>query len=240
MNDNNTRLTPEFWKKYFLVYDMLKELEPYRELLDSIIYHAEIKKDDFVLDLGAGTCNLEERLKIRPFKLEAIDSSEAGLAICSNKTPWVNTKLGDITKPLPYKNNSFDVIVSSNTLYTIPRTIRPKVIRELNRIIKPGGIIVSVNLTEEFKPFLIYLSAIKSEIMAEGITMTIIHIIRVIPATLKMFYYNAIISRENREGFYDFFRPGEQGEEFLDAGFNVLKEKRIYAHQGELIVVQKK
>ncbi|HEY8902561.1 MAG TPA: methyltransferase domain-containing protein [Chthoniobacterales bacterium] len=47
----------------------------------------------------------------------------------------------DLTKPLPFEDGTFDVVYSSHVLEHIPRQRVPALLREMARILKPGGIL---------------------------------------------------------------------------------------------------
>ena len=53
----------------------------------------------------------------------------------------VNLKIGDIYKKLPYPDNFFDAIISTQTLHHARIERIRKLIREMERILKAGGLI---------------------------------------------------------------------------------------------------
>lgn len=53
--------------------------------------------------------------------------------------PNLNFRVGDITEPLPYDDNSVDVVYTHMTLLHVPSPVR--VIEEARRILKPGGLL---------------------------------------------------------------------------------------------------
>jgi ubiquinone/menaquinone biosynthesis C-methylase UbiE len=52
-----------------------------------------------------------------------------------------NLKVGNIYKRLPYKNNFFDAIISTQTLHHGKITEIRKLIKEMKRILKPNGLV---------------------------------------------------------------------------------------------------
>lgn len=52
-----------------------------------------------------------------------------------------SVKAIDLTKPLPFEEGTFDVVYSSHVLEHIPRQRVPELLREMARILKPGGIL---------------------------------------------------------------------------------------------------
>ncbi len=228
-------LTPAFWRKYFEEYDLLNELIPYQELMDAIVKHADIGSGDSVLDLGSGTGNVSMKIEELGGKVTAMDFSKEGIEIHRNKSAKVELIHGDITEPLPFPDQNFDVLVSNNVLYTIPREKRDSIAKEMYRVLKPGGRVVISNVAEGFKPHLIYWDHIKTSIRTKGVFHTLYKVITLIIPTIKIFYYNHKINKEHATGSYDFFRTGEQAVLLTKAGFkDVSPDLRIYSDQAVL------
>lgn len=228
-------LTTEFWKNYFTAYDVLNIVIPYQELLGELTRALEVKEGDFILDAGSGTGNLAIKLKKRGARVIALDSSPEGLARHKEKDQSAETVLHDLTKPLPFQNEYFDKIVSNNTIYTIAKELRPAIFKEFYRVLKPRGKIVIANVHTGFKPFEIYKEHIAKEKELIGTLHTMVKVIRMLPPTIKMFYYNAKIKKEHREGDYGFMNEYDQENLLSDAGFkNISKYKLVYARQGIL------
>src|SRR5258708_3252454 len=116
-----------FWKKYFEVYDNLNTLKPYRELLSAIVKELEITQGNIILDAGSCTGNLSIELVKQGAHVTAIDFSKEGIRRHKSKQPEVNIIYTDLTDPLPFKNSSFDKVVSNNTIYTISPNRRAEI-----------------------------------------------------------------------------------------------------------------
>jgi ubiquinone/menaquinone biosynthesis C-methylase UbiE len=225
-------LTPLFWKKYFEEYDLLNELIPYQELLNTICINAKVQKGHHVLDLGSGTGNLSMVLERYGARVTAVDFSKEGIEIHKMKSKKAKFLHYDITKPLPFNDNQFDAVVSNNVLYTISRDKRLELMHELYRITKKGGHIVISNIIEGFNPSVIYFDHINRMCRRYGVIKTVLKVIKLSWPTIKIFYYNYLINKENNTGFYEFFRPGEQREILEISGFkNVSTDISSYSHQ---------
>lgn len=234
-------LNTSFWKRYFIVYDYLNELIPYQELLESVLTALEIKKNDFILDVGSGTGNLSVLLEKRGANVTGIDSSREGIDVHRKKQPHLNIILSDIQNPLPFVDNSFDKICSNNTIYTIPLEKRAYLFKELHRVLKGGGRIVISNLALGFKPYQIYLSHIQSSMKKKGLWQTMFTLVKLTIPTVKIFYYNYLIDKENKNGLYRFMDKDEQYELLKSSGFvNVSTDFKTYASQAILNVADKK
>lgn len=233
-------LDTTFWKKYFTAYDVLNLVIPYQELLESIISTANIKQNDLVLDVGSGTGNLAIKLKKSGAHVTALDSSKEGLERHKQKDEKAKTMLHDAVKPLPFSDNHFDKIVSNNTIYTLEPSKRDNIFKEFYRVLKPGGRIVIANVHTGFKPIEIYKEHIRKQIKKRGFLYTLWQIVSMVIPTVKIFYYNAKIKKEHREGDYGFMKENEQRELLFQAGFkNISENKSVYANQGILNSAEK-
>lgn len=98
-----------------------------------------------VLDLGCGSGRHLVYLAKRGFDVYGIDIAKHGIKIAANCLKKENLKahlkVGDIYKKLPYKSNFFDAIISTATLHHNKIENIRKLIKEMERILKPKGLI---------------------------------------------------------------------------------------------------
>lgn len=227
-------LDTKFWKKYFEVYDVLNDLIPYQELLDSIIEKLEIQPSDLVLDAGSGTGNLAVKIEKLGARVVGIDMSEAGVELHKKKIPNADVRVGDLTEPLPFPDEHFDKICSNNVIYTLPPKKRQKVFTEFYRVLKPKGVIVVSNVHKTFSPVKIYKYHIKSDFKKAPLTLPL-RVLRFSLPTIKMFIFNGRIKKENKSGSYSFLSLEEQNLELKRAGFsNIEGVGGVYAGQAVL------
>jgi ubiquinone/menaquinone biosynthesis C-methylase UbiE len=107
--------------------------------------------------------------------------------------------------------------------------------KDLYRILKPNGIIVIANLSNNFSPMRIYLDHINKFFEKYGFVKMVMHIFSLIMPTIKIFYYNYLISKEDKVGKYSFFSTNEQVDLLKDAGFkNISKTEYHYSGQSVL------
>jgi len=143
-----------FWDLYSRFYDCIYHLMPYRKLLWDTYQALDLEPGMRVLDAGCGTGNLELFISEKPHPpivVEGLDFSPSMLARARSKCrdlDFVEFKQCDLNGPLPYPDASFDRIVSVNVLYALEE--RDETMRELLRILKPGGRIVITSPTPEF------------------------------------------------------------------------------------------
>ena len=108
---------------------------------------SEFKKNGAkrILDLGAGSGRHIVYLAKQGFDMYGFDISESGIKISKDwlKKEGVNAKFkhGSIYKKLPYQDNFFDAIISTNTIHHEKIENIRKTILEIKRILKPGGLI---------------------------------------------------------------------------------------------------
>lgn len=105
-----------------------------------------IKEGDNILDLGCGNGRFFEQLKGKNINYTGSDTSEELLKIARKKyggeTNFVHT--GGLI--LPFKDNSFDIVISFAVLHHIPsEKFRSQFIKEAHRVLKnDGALIISV------------------------------------------------------------------------------------------------
>ncbi|MDO8639589.1 MAG: class I SAM-dependent methyltransferase [bacterium] len=228
-----------FWKKYFKVYDILNLCIPYIELKKEFIKYANVRVGDTILDAGGGTGNVAVELFKNGADVVLLDFSEEALKICKEKESGIKTIYADLSNPLNFKDNSFDGIVSNNVIYTISEDKRDSVFKEFYRILKPEGKIIISNIKVHFSPFAIYKKHILVSVSQNGLFKTLTILIKMIYPTLKMFYYNSLIQKNNQQGSYSFLRQGEQENLLKTNGFTIKLSKLVYADQAVMTIAEK-
>ncbi len=237
---NYKMLDPNFWARYFEVYDILNVVIPYQKLLSDLLEILSPKKGELILDAGGGTGNLSVLIKNKGAEVINLDFSQEALNIYKKKNPEAKVLLHNLIEPLPFPDNYFDKIVSNNVLYNIPPEERLKVITEFKRVLKPGGLLVISNIHKNFKPINIYIEAIKSNINKEGLIKTIYLMSKLLIPTLKMFYYNRKIQKIHKFEKNNLFDFNEQKNLLLKAKFSFVSEtKLVYAGQAILNYAKK-
>lgn len=98
-----------------------------------------------ILDLGCGSGRHVIYFAKNGFSVYGIDIAEEGIKITKE---WLkkeklqaNLKVGSIYKKLPYKDNFFDAVISTNTIHHEKIKNIRKAIREIERVLKPKGLV---------------------------------------------------------------------------------------------------
>jgi ubiquinone/menaquinone biosynthesis C-methylase UbiE len=91
-----------------------------------------------ILDAGCGTGRLAE-LMSKIGTVTGIDMSDEALQFAKERN--ITVQKASVMK-LPFKDNSFDIVTSIDVLYHKNVTDDIKALKELYRVVKPGGIVI--------------------------------------------------------------------------------------------------
>lgn len=137
------------WNDIYLKFGSV-QIRPLKIIVDFNKMLPKNKKLN-ILDLGCGTGRHTKYFgKNKNFEMFAFDSSEKALEIL--KKEYVGTNLNIIKgffDKLPFKNNFFDVIISTKTLHHGSLVEIQKFISEITRVLKPRGFLLIVILSDK-------------------------------------------------------------------------------------------
>ncbi len=94
-----------------------------------------------ILDAGCGPGWLAKKLLEMGHHLDACDASPVLIDYAKKHFPEINFQIADLTKNLPYENNSFDVIVFS--MAALDLSDQQTAFANLFRVLKPGGKLIA-------------------------------------------------------------------------------------------------
>lgn len=146
MKKSNDRYVPALGRKWLtLLYDPVLALTArehrFKELL---IRQASIKDGDHVLDLGCGTGTLTIWAKgaVPGARVVGIDGDEKVLSIGKEKARKTGVDIEfdhGLSFQLPYPDCIFDLVVSSLFFHHLRKDDKLPTVREVVRVLKPGG-----------------------------------------------------------------------------------------------------
>lgn len=115
----------------------------YSWLIKKKIDRNEIKT---ILELGCGTGGFGDLVNDKDrYKITGIDIFEPYLKICRKKGKYVEVIKGDLTKTLPFKDQSFDATVCFQTIEHLKRGDGMKLLEEMEKVSKDLVIISTPN-----------------------------------------------------------------------------------------------
>ena len=119
-------------------------IEKYDEMISS--YSGKL------LDLGCGVGQYSKYFDDKGFSVTSADISERALAYLSEKYAGIDTVRVDMTQPLPFADNSFDVVFANLSIHFFSESDTRSLIAEVKRILKDDGIFVgSCNSSKAYK-----------------------------------------------------------------------------------------
>lgn len=119
--------------------------EAHRRL--SEILELNARKNDKILELGAGIGNVTGVLSRNDRSVTALDFSPASLHVLKRRYPQVFELVVSDMETLPFKDNSFDWVVCVSVLSYVNRD---KVEAEIRRVLKPEGYILIIDSLRGF------------------------------------------------------------------------------------------
>jgi SAM-dependent methyltransferase len=133
--DNN-----QFWDN---VYKSKTVKKPTYDLwLDKYIDILEKNKDKEIIDLGCGAGGDTLYLIERGYKVIACDYSEEALKILNRFIPEVKTIQIDISKTLPFEEESIGLIIADLSLHYFNNETTKNVVKEIKRVLKHNGYLI--------------------------------------------------------------------------------------------------
>jgi ubiquinone/menaquinone biosynthesis C-methylase UbiE len=120
-----------------------------RQIIPPITEHVRVVGDAAqvrLLDVGCGTGRtLHQIARAHPtMRLHGVDLSPAYIKTARKRLHDVNelTLAVENAEALPWADATFDVVTSVYLFHELPRNARRNVMREMRRVVKPGGLVV--------------------------------------------------------------------------------------------------
>ncbi len=134
----------KIYKNEGLNYDYYDITKPH-ENMPEILKFLKKRKVNKILDLGCGAGRHLKYLSKNGFEVYGIDSSREGIklakVVLDESFPKNKLKIGNVFKKLPYKKGFFDAVVSVQVLQHGTASDIKSAISEIERVLKPRGIV---------------------------------------------------------------------------------------------------
>ena len=105
-----------------------------------------------LLDLGCGVGQYSKYFYDKGFSVTSADISERALAYLTEKYNAIDTVRVDMTEPLPFEDESFDVVFANLSIHFFSENDTASLLSEIKRVLKDDGIFVgSCNSSKAYK-----------------------------------------------------------------------------------------
>lgn len=135
------------WRILTGAYDFIVALTTREARFKALLVRdLELSGGESVLDVGCGTGTLAIAIKARAPQagVVAVDADDTVLAIAREKAREANVAIDFRecdARALPLEARSFDVVVSSLFFHHLRRADKERVLREICRVLRPGGVL---------------------------------------------------------------------------------------------------
>ena len=96
-----------------------------------------------ILDLGCGAGNDALYLSEKGKKVIALDYSEVAINLVKENIKGADALIVDISKPMPFEDGSFDVVIADLSLHYFSEATTMEVMKEIKRILKRNGCLLA-------------------------------------------------------------------------------------------------
>lgn len=135
----------KFWDRMVKYFDLIKRKDEPTNIMIIEKTRNLLKISDNVLDYGCGTGTAAIEIASSVKKVKGIDISSKMIEAAKGKTVERKVKDIDFTQTTVFdeklEKGSFDVILCFNLLHLVEDM--PKVMQRINKLLKPGGLIIS-------------------------------------------------------------------------------------------------
>lgn len=224
---------------YGVVYDFIFErFKPYQTLQQEVLKLVEAgvpgaanRRDIRVLDIGCGPGNFTFTLAQTGFSVVGIDPYDALVELAREKRRAQHLsnlafRHADLTRGDTFREGAFDQVVNIHSLYVHSAPI--DLLREANRVLKPGGHAVFVNFTRR-----VWLWSTFREVRArDGLGAALQCLLWVLP--------NAIFEVTRKRIGPHYWQEEEFSTHLREAGFTVLEMRRTFLGGASLLAWARK
>lgn len=137
--------------RYYDLLAWILTLGRERAFRQRLVDLARLQPGDKVLDIGCGTGTLAVVAKRRvgpEGTVDGVDASPEMISRAKRKASKANLEVRfqtAVVEDLPFPDGCFDVVMSTLMLHHLPRPGREQCVREIRRVLKPGGRVLAVD-----------------------------------------------------------------------------------------------
>jgi ubiquinone/menaquinone biosynthesis C-methylase UbiE len=148
----------------------------------------------------------------------------------------VSRMQGDLFKGLPLNDASVSCVTAHFSIYTLPeKKDRSRAYQEFWRVLKPGGLLITSNPTDNYDAAQIIRSSLK-QLQDKGKPWVVKKYL-VYPMTFHLGLKH--IERQIKTGKWHGYKPEELRDEVTHAGFSIEHSESVYGGSGFLVTGRK-
>jgi len=232
----------KFWEGYAKIYWHMEDSGFYEQLAETIRWFLEPNEGEVWLDAGCGPARMSqlvwEKSGGRAEKIVGVDiilePAQKTLAKLNNSIP-LELKWANLSEKLPFPDDFFDGVVANLSLTYVTdfsgktgKAAFEEVMREMFRVLKPGGHIVWSTIKR--KPFFWrnYLAGLPDML---SIRKQFQHRTFGLYIGMRILRYGLGVALKGRKGIYTLLEPKEYEEILVKVGFTNFKWKKAFAGQ---------
>lgn len=219
------------WNRYMACYDALEKMSSYKQNIDDISHSLPRVEGTDILDAGSGTGNLSILLRKRGADVVSFDFSRSAIEKHLLKDPTASVVEGSLEHSLPFPDSSFDTVCCISVLFTLTQSGCRSALREFNRVLRPGGSVITSVAAPGKRNSALLLRHLKSIVSGTRPTSERIGALIDLPNILRVAYYNRLLQRLPDWNGYHRFTESELCEFLNTAGFEGVHVGRTYAGQ---------